>query len=515
MKYSIVICCLLQWCAFDLCNAQGKTHHFLLGYDVGLFDTNVVSTKARLLIDSNSIITVPESRKMPFGSTQATMSDENGNLIIATNGCWIADATGDTMLNGGGLNPSIYMKDWCDNTSGFPVLHANAILPFPADNSKYILFHHGWDAVTYWFNSYVPLFLYSSLIDISANSGKGEVMTNKKNIQIINDTLSQGIAACKHANGRDWWIVALKDSSDLIYTMLLTPNGIDTIFTQHLNVPFGFVNVWQPQFSPDGKKFSYTFTFPTPIPWPWFADVRIFDFDRCTGIFSNPFIIDISDTYPGMGSQFSSNSKYLYCATQQHLHQIDVATQTKTLVATNDTFYSPYFPFQTDFWSMYRAANGKIYISSGNGVIDMHVINEPDSAGLACDVQLHSLHLPCFQFRANVYHPNYYLGCDTSLGCPCLSSTSLTENGQHDFRFRVYPNPVVNNFVNIGYILPQNKNGILKLYDVNGKQLYSQGLPPWSNEQSIKLPKLANGIYNLRIESGGYFMSRNIVVMRE
>nr|MBK9651077.1 T9SS type A sorting domain-containing protein [Bacteroidota bacterium] len=514
MKYSIVIYCILQWCAIAFCNAQGKTHHFLLGYSLLLGDTNVTSTKARFLIDSNSIITVPESRKMPFDGEQATMSDENGNLIIATNGCWIADSTGDLMLNGDGLNPSNITSQWCDNTSGLPLIHGSCILPMPDSANKYYLFHQTFDTLV---NStyYVSVFFYYTIMDLTLNNGKGAVIPNEKNKVIITDSLSGGIAACKHANGRDWWVIVLKDSTDIIYNILLTPNGIDTIFSQHLGVPPGYVNIWQPQFSPDGKKFAYAFTYPIPNPWPWYADVRLLDFDRCTGMFSNPYVIDNTDTYPGGGIQFSSNSKYLYCATQQHLHQIDVATQTKTLVATNDTFYSPYFPFQTDFWAMYRAANGKIYISSGSSVIDMHVINELDSAGLACDVQLHSLHLPCFQFRANVYHPNYYLGCDTSLGCPCLSSTSLTENGQHDFRFRVYPNPVVNNFVNIGYILPQNKSGILKLYDVNGKQLYTQGLPPWSNEQSIKLPKLTNGIYNLRIESGGYFMSRNLVVMGE
>ncbi|MBK8847076.1 MAG: T9SS type A sorting domain-containing protein [Bacteroidetes bacterium] len=113
----------------------------------------------------------------------------------------------------------------------------------------------------------------------------------------------------------------------------------------------------------------------------------------------------------------------------------------------------------------------------------IHEISAPDSADTLCNFQQHNIFLNFWNFRAVPNHPNYYLGCDTSLGCPCLANVGLQENGTHDFRFRVYPNPVVNNFVNIGYILPQNKNGVLKLYDVNGKQLYTQGLPPWSNEQ--------------------------------
>ena len=156
-----------------------------------------------------------------------------------------------------------------------------------------------------------------------------------------------------------------------------------------------------------------------------------------------------------------------------------------------------------------------MYICSGNSVIDMHYIDSPDSGGMSCNVVQHGLHLPCYYFRGNVYHPNYYLGCDTSLGCPCLANVGLQENGSHDFRFRVYPNPVINNFVNIGYILPQNKSGVLKLYDINGKQLFSQGLPPWSNEQSIKLPLFCNGMYNLVLQSGDFFASKKIIIAHD
>src|SRR5215213_3330843 len=85
--------------------SQGMNHNFLMGYDIALFDTNVTSTKARLLIDSNSINILPESRKMAFRATQSNISDQNGNLLMVTNGCWIANSTGDTMLNGSGLNP--------------------------------------------------------------------------------------------------------------------------------------------------------------------------------------------------------------------------------------------------------------------------------------------------------------------------------------------------------------------------------------------------------------------------
>ena len=97
----LVVVCLI----FGVKNntfSQGKNANFLLGYSVGLFDTNVVSEKATLFFNQNSYSLTPDSFKMPFMSAQGNLSDESGNLLMVSNGCWIADATGDTMLNGGG-----------------------------------------------------------------------------------------------------------------------------------------------------------------------------------------------------------------------------------------------------------------------------------------------------------------------------------------------------------------------------------------------------------------------------
>jgi hypothetical protein len=55
--------------------------------------------------------------------------------------------------------------------------------------------------------------------------------------------------------------------------------------------------------------------------------------------------------------------------------------------------------------------------SSGNSVIDIHYIDNPDSGGMACNVMQHALHLPCYSARGNVNHPNYYLG--RLQGSPC------------------------------------------------------------------------------------------------
>ncbi|MBK9319738.1 MAG: T9SS type A sorting domain-containing protein [Bacteroidetes bacterium] len=143
-----------------------------------------------------------------------------------------------------------------------------------------------------------------------------------------------------------------------------------------------------------------------------------------------------------------------------------------------------------------------IYISSGSSVIDLHYINYPDSDGVDCDIQQHAIHLPCYSARGNVYHPNYYLGCDTTLGCPCLITTGLNEFNRHDFKVKLSPNPGKQGF-EILYLLPQNKDGMLSIFDMQGRLMHQQLLPPWSTMQSIPASTWSSGIYQVRIESDG------------
>jgi hypothetical protein len=185
------------------------------------------------------------------------------------------------------------------------------------------------------------------------------------------------------------------------------------------------------------------------------------------------------------------------------------------IVAVNDTFYSPSPPFQTDFWLSYLAANGKIYITSGSSVQHHHIIDKPNLPDTLCDVQQHALDLNgVWSYRAVPNHPNYYLGCDTTLGCPCLITTSISEPGRHDFKFSITPNPSKGAF-KIIYLLPQNKAGRLEVFDISGRVVYQISLPQWSTLQQIELPQnLSNGLYSCVITSDGYGQSKKVAVVR-
>ena len=49
---------------------------------------------------------------------------------------------------------------------------------------------------------------FVSIVDMSANNGHGRVIS--KNVPILRDTsLGMYAKACRHANGRDWWVIRL------------------------------------------------------------------------------------------------------------------------------------------------------------------------------------------------------------------------------------------------------------------------------------------------------------------
>ena len=96
------------------------------------------------------------------------------------------------------------------------------------------------------------------------------------------------------------------------------------------------------------------------------ADARLIDFDRCSGVFSNYMVFPTSNLYASIGVCFSPNSQYLYVSTVHNLFQINTIVSNPIIdtVAVNDGNYSPIAPFQTDFYSMYLANDGRIYITS-------------------------------------------------------------------------------------------------------------------------------------------------------
>lgn len=478
--------------------AQGKNSNWLMGYQ----------SKMRMTFTDTSYAITSETRKIPFWETQGNISDEYGNLLMSSNGYFIANVTGDTMQNGSGINPGLFTDDY-GATYGLPLTYANVILPLPGDTSKYVLFHQ---TGNYNSPTLASLEIYYSLIDMNLNGGLGGVIS--KNNIAITGSFGWGLSACRHGNGRDWWIIALSDSGRIAHKIVLNPDTVEYIGSQNLQVPAYVAWGGQPTFSPDGNQFAFSHT-KNLGNGQYPLDVRLFDFDRCSGNFTNKMFEALGDSTGGFGISFSPNSRFLYIGSTQNIYQFDTDAPnialSKLTVAVNDTFLSAPPVFYTNFYLMYLAANGKIYISSSSSVLHLHEVVYPDSIGTSCDIQLHNIYTTHFYIGVP-NHPNYYLG--TLAGSPCDTLTSISEI-EHDIKFKIFPNPS-NGVFKILYLLPQNEKGKLEVFDVNGRRVFEMNLPPWSTMQEVTLPSwISSGVYNCVISSGDKRVNTKIVVFNE
>ena len=182
-----------------------------------------------------------------------------------------------------------------------------AIVPNPGNEKQFYLFSGG---VTLTTN---PGF-YWSLVDLTYNGGLGRVV--QKNVQLQNFPVNDGLAAVKHGNGRDWWVIHEQyvpgGYSDEVYVYLVDPSGISQMPVQHIG-RLSQTNTLRLKFSPSGSKLISTDSN---------QYLELFDFDRCTGLLSNPRFVHQRQvtTLNGLfwSSEFSPDETKLYLSTVEY-----------------------------------------------------------------------------------------------------------------------------------------------------------------------------------------------------
>ncbi|MBK7938396.1 MAG: PKD domain-containing protein [Lewinellaceae bacterium] len=360
--------------------------------------------------DSLSINYSP--KKMALHETCSSICDPSGALLFLSNGCYVEAGTGEYIENSSELDFGYGIDSYCINdSSGYRSVQNMLLLPHPENQNKYYLIYLSLKIEFQPLNGYFDKILFSQ-IDRSFNNGTGKIVL--KNQIILSDTLhSDGIHAVRHANGRDWWIVAAKDVSNQYFVMLLTPEGI-SLSEQSIGEPTWSGSGGEMVFSPDGTKLSR---------FNAKDDLRIFDFDRCTGILSNPIYIPITDDADNQifaGLAFSADGRYLYAAEVKRLIQFDTQAAdiaaSKTIVA--ERILSPDCPLGDGISFLELGPDGRIYGRHLNGQSCMHRMNHPERAGTACEM-VQNYYKFDFSYKNLPHFPNFRLGpidgsaCDT------------------------------------------------------------------------------------------------------
>jgi len=476
--------------------AQYKNNTWLLGYDN---EHPLPWGGSKLVFLSDTILMSVDNRSMELNGCFSGLSAADDSWFVYTNGSAVCNKNNDTLTNGFGLSPG---GDDGYRQGGFPIPGMSLIVPEQNYGNKLYLFHEN------IFNAAAPfsgvpraLKLFYSVIDPTSGNTGSVIL---KNQLLIDDTLEiAGLTACRHANGRDWWLLVKKFNSSIYYTVLVSPNGV-FIISQQI-VP-GMITVISGQvgFSTDGSYFA---TFDN-----W-SQLRIYDFDRCTGILSNYRTKFITNNTAGSLS-FSPNSRFLYITKPDSLWQFDMQASdvlnSQTFIASYDGYTDSLWGFSNRFWWHWPGPDGKIYMSATSSSRVLHVINNPDEPGLACNFQQHAVHFPTYNAFTTPTYVNLNLLQVPNSVCDSLD-VGAQELIKYNGKLTIFPNPNDGRF-RLEFT-PQQLNGMLHLYDINGKEMFSEYISPFTSIKNLNLSTiLTSGIYAIQLVFGNSSLTGKFLI---
>lgn len=394
----------------------------------------------------------------PTAGPYQAISDSAGNLLFYTNGCAMFNRKHHQMENGDGMNIGRVYERFCvEDYWGYPSTQGLVALPFPDSGHLYYAIYLSINEDNWWSDR-----LLFSVIDMKKDDGYGAVV--QKHELVMRDTaLQDALCAVRHANGRDWWIVAPRAVSPWgIFTVLLSPEGFSQPYFNSISPHLYDPNLGQSCFSPDGRKYCYnTGNF-----------VYAIDFDRCAGTFSNVqywrLPVDNSVPFTAGGGAVSPNSEYLYVATGAKVHQYELKAENieSTRVILTETQYP-----EATFKALTLAPDEKIYGIDFFYSNRLHVIQQPNEKGLACGFETHALDLPTYTERYLPYFPTYNLYDEPGSPCDTLCENNpLRGDPYSEAQIEINPNPAR---YELQFKLPFCPCGQWEIFDVAGRLIHA------------------------------------------
>lgn len=416
---------------------------------------------------------------MNFESTSAAITDEQGQLAFYTNGCSVANAAGDTLLDGTGLNPGEIAETSCPQI-GYLCPKGAMILPWPGDPDRYCLVHLGARYEPSRKLTFGPL--YYSVVDMSAQSGGGAV-TSKNNFLLDGDL--EAFTAVRHGNGRDWWIVIPEYATSRYHLFLLSPQGISMLPVQSIGANLSCKRIGSTAFAPNGLRYGRQQNCKTVV----------LDFDRCTGVFSGPLLLSTpSYSFGGGGIGFSPDGRRLFTTNHVTILTADLMQMTPvfdTLVHTYD-----YPKWGVNLGLMQQTENNELIISNmaRRNYLGRVVMPTPDGATAIYEYQ--GLPLPVYTMRTTPNEPNRRLGDWSGSLCDTLGINPTTEVSLAARPIIVLePNPAHDRFVLHDYSATLPAERQLLLFSGTGALLLQQVVPGGSADAVISISHLKPGLY--------------------
>lgn len=497
---------------FTFCQQYDANWLFGTGRDSGQeFEQNIL-----LVFENDSMEIRKVDAKIPFLISCASISDAEGELLFSSNGIAIYNPEGTIIENGDSLNPGFYRENW--ERSGYIIPQISIALPFPGDNNRYLLLHKDRRLLIRYPYEMEHVF-YESQIEKSTDS---TWVTHKNRVISYGSYSGGGLTACRHGNGRDWWVVLQKYDSNEFEFYLLDTAGIRLHHLQQIGISSQNLNGNFAKFSPNGVYYAR-------IDFDIRSEkndlLSVYEFDRCEGIFTEVDTLRFGNKLSGISSiAFSPNSEFLYVTRLDTLIQININASnifdgSKVIGVYDDfqdtTFGLPFIP--TKFYRAELAPDNKIYINSNFSTSKLHVINSPNLEGTACDFQQHKIQLPAINSFAFPNFPNYNLKELKGSACDTISTSSVkTQQYFAGNNFKIFPNPTNGEItISTSKKLDTTEELNLRIINVSGRVVIVKNFEAFNKNQfSINLKDflIRDGLYFLEIRKGNLVLDRKKII---
>ena len=445
---------------------------------------------------SNKVWCFGDSAGVVFSNPVSYFTTSQSSLSASVS---IADHQDSLLFYGTSVHPTAYMAGWRKNGRLYDKTHqvmqnGDSLICLGWYHDILIVPKSVNDSTFYVFNAGVsgPYFgLYYSIVDLKLNNRLGAV--TQKNVLIDTTATKDALMAVKHGNGKNWWLVTRKwdyynvTANNEFYVYLVDSNGISPLPTQSIGA-MRTTNGGDITFNSDGTKMAVC---------DWRNLIELYDFDRCTGMISNPVNIEMPSTTGPFkyyhSISFSPNDSYLYVLANLNAMD-DVEINQYYLLTSNIQASKTLIGTLRDSASavmMKLAPNGNIYISAaasipGSGYpypsnlytnvnTNLTVINYPDSAGAACDFQPYSFSLGGHRtYRGLPHNPNYSMGPWVGSPCDTLATTGIASPQTESKPFLQAWYNHEWDMIHVNASKLQGKKGVLRLLDIEGRIVFEK-----------------------------------------
>lgn len=408
----------------------------------------------------------------------ASIADSSGSLLFYTDGQTIWNKNHQPMPNGTGL------------LGGSSSTQAALIVPMPQSDTRYYVF------TTDDFCNDLANGLRYSIVDICEDNKQGDVVPKLKNI-LLQDTVAEKLAAVRHANGTDYWILAHGYFTNKFYAFQVTPQGVEPPVISSVGSVHeggGANNMWralgQMKISPDGSRIA--------IGAMNGADIfDVLSFDKTAGVVSNS--MSLATIMGADGIAFSPDGSRLYQTPLFTQYDLNAGGGNQdSIIASAYDYPDPHLACGN---ALQLGPDGKIYMYNCFDN-DISVIHNPNLLGAASNVVAN---VYTMQTDALVYGlPTLMAGYDYTATGVCDTGVGLNEH-HLEASIEIYPNPTTGE---VRFKLPNGVSATgIELYDMLGKRVMEFAYRP-----TIDVSGLKKGSYVVAVLTEEYTYRQLLVV---